>query len=84
MSNVKNNTEKSRYELVVEGHLAIADYRLEGDRLSITHVFVPEELRGRGVAAQVMQGVVEDAKTRGFSINPVCPYAASYLKRHPL
>jgi uncharacterized protein len=46
-------------------------------------VFVPEELRGGGVAAKVMEGVVADAKVRGFKIIPICSYAASYLKRHP-
>lgn len=83
MVQVINNTANKRYELAVGGHLALADYRLEGDRLSITHVFVPEELRGQGVAAQVMAGVVTDAKARSLTIVPVCPYAASYLKRHP-
>ena len=82
---VTNNISKNRYELEVEGHLAIADYRMEeGGRMAITHVFVPEELRGKGVAAQVMKGVVDDAKARGLTIVPICPYAASYLKRNPL
>ncbi len=83
MSQVTNNPEKNRYELEVDGHLSIADYRLEDNRLIITHVEVPEALRGRGVAAQVMQGVAADAKGRGLAIFPVCPYAASYLKKHP-
>lgn len=81
---VKNNPEKNRYELTVDGHLAIADYRFEGNKLAITHVEVPEALRGRGVAAQVMAGVVADAAARGLTIVPVCPYAAAYLKKHPI
>lgn len=80
---VTNNTSQSRYELEVDGHLAIADYRLEGDKLVITHVETPPELRGKGVAGQVMAGVVADAKARGLTIVPVCPYAITYLKRHP-
>lgn len=79
----KNNTSQNRYELEVEGHLALADYRIEGNKISITHVFVPEELRGKGVAAEVMKGVVEDANAKKLSIVPVCPYAAAYLKKHP-
>ncbi len=79
---VTNNVAESRYELSVEGHLAIADYRLEGNNLVITHVETPPQLRGQGVAAKVMAGVVEDAKTRGLTIVPVCSYAVAYMKRH--
>ena len=75
---IVNNTSQSRYELEVEGQLAIADYQLTGNRLSIMRVFVPETLRGRGVAADVMDGVVADAKKRGLEIVPVCSYAQSY------
>lgn len=79
---VTNNTAENRYEMITDGHLSHADYRLEGKNLSIDHVFVPEELRGRGVAGQLMAGVVSDAKERGLTIVPVCPYAAAYMKRH--
>lgn len=78
---MRNNTAQNRYELDVDGHLAIAEYRLEGDKLAVTHVFVPPELRGRGVAAKVMDGVLADAKARGLSIVPICSYAAAYMER---
>jgi predicted GNAT family acetyltransferase len=81
MQNVVDNPQARRYELVVDGQLAIAQYRLDGDRLSINHVEVPESLRGQGVAARLMDGVVGDAQARGLTIVPVCPYAAAYLKR---
>jgi len=81
---VTDNKAANRYELQVHGHLAVADYRLEGGKLFITHVEVPGELRGQGIAAQVMDGVIEDAKTRGLGIVPICSYAASYLKRKGL
>ena len=80
---VTNNENASRYELEVDGLLAIADYNLRGGILYVTHVEVPPALRGAGVAATLMAGVVADAKKRGLEINPVCSYAASYLRRHP-
>lgn len=78
---IYNNTEASRYELEVESQIAVADYRLDGSNLIINRVYVPNELRGKGVAAQVMQAVVKDAKQRGLTIVPVCSYAAAYLER---
>ncbi len=81
MGEVINNTEKHRYELHIDGQVAVADYKLLNDRLSITHVGTPENLRGQGIAARVMDGVVADAEAKGLTIIPICPYAASYLKR---
>ena len=80
---VIDNKAQSRYELMTDGHLSIADYSLEGERISISDVEVPEALRGKGIAAQVMAGVVEDAKARNLTIVPVCSYAAAYMQRHP-
>lgn len=77
-----NNTAENRYELMTDGHMSIAEYTLQGNELRINHVFVPDELRGRGVAAKVMGGVVSDAKSRGLTIVPVCSYAVAYLQRN--
>lgn len=82
MSDVTDNKTQSRYELQAGDHLAVADYRLEGQKLAITHVFVPPELRGGGVAAKLMAGVVEDAKAQKLEIIPICGYAAAYMKRN--
>lgn len=82
--NVKNNPSASRYELVVDGKLAIADYRLKDKIIAITHVETPPELRGQGVAAKLMAGIVTDAKERGLTIQPICPYAIAYMQKHNL
>ncbi len=84
MSGIINNESQQRYELVVDGHVSVADYHLDGNQLSINRVYVPEALRGRGVAAQVMDGVIADANAKGLHIVPVCSYAATYMARHKL
>lgn len=84
INNVTDHKEKSRYELAVGEHVTIADYRIVGTQISITHVFTPPELRGQGVAAKLMEAIVADTKARGLTIVPVCPYAASYLKKNPV
>lgn len=83
MADVTDNKELQRYEMKVGDAVAIADYHMNGDRIAITHVEVPEELRGGGIAAQLMAGVVDNAKSRGLTIVPICSYAVSYLRRHP-
>ena len=50
MANVTDNTAAGRYEMIEADQVAYADYRLEGGRLIIDHVFTPPPLRGAGTA----------------------------------
>ena len=82
MSEVRDNPAQSRFEVEVEGQLALADYRRGGGKLMITHVETPPALQGQGVAAKLMDGVVEAARAEGAKIVPICGYAAAYMRRH--
>jgi predicted GNAT family acetyltransferase len=79
---MQNNIEQNRFELTEQGHVAYANYRIEGSTLFIDYVFAPSELRGSGAAGRLMQGVMEFAKTNNYEITPICGYAASWLKRN--
>ena len=74
-SAVVDRPERQRYELAVDGSLVFADYRQQPGKVVITHVETPLALRGRGLAAILMQGLVEHAEGRGLQIIPVCSYA---------
>ena len=50
----------------------------------INHVGVPTALRGRGIAAQLVDAALLDARENGRSVVPVCSYASSYMKRKGL
>ncbi len=78
----RKNESKSRYELAVGEHVAFADYRREGHVVQILHVETPPELRGGGVAGQLMAGVVESARAEGLKIYPICSYAVAWFRRH--
>lgn len=84
MPEFTNNKNSHQYELVTDGHVSTAKYRLDGKTLYIDRVYVPDELRGRGIAAQVMEHVLQDASEHGLHIVPVCSYAVSYMARHKL
>lgn len=43
--------------------------------------FVDESLRGGGVAEQLVDHLVEEMKTEGKKIIPVCPYVVALFKR---
>lgn len=84
MSKVHDNAAARQYELELEGGTAFAGYRDEpGAVRAILHVETPVPLRGRGVAAQLMDGAVAHARANGIKLRAVCPYAVAYFRRYP-
>lgn len=82
LNDILNNTEKSRYEITLEGHTAVADYRIDGQVMTIPHVGVPGPLEGKGVGSALVKYALEDARIRGLKVRPTCSFAAAYVQRH--
>jgi predicted GNAT family acetyltransferase len=80
---VEHLADRHRFEAVVEGESCVADYRLAGDVMSITHTEVPPHLGGRGIAAALTQAALEHARAAGLKVRPLCSYARAYMQRHP-
>jgi predicted GNAT family acetyltransferase len=83
MGELRNDREKSRYEMDEAGATSFADYRLQGGRMYVDYVFAPPELRGTGAAGRLMAALAADARTQGLKITPICGYAAAWLRRSP-
>jgi predicted GNAT family acetyltransferase/glutaredoxin len=77
--------EESRYELRLGGDtVGLAAYRMRGeDRMVFLHTEVDDALEGRGLGSVLAGGALDDARTRGFTIVPLCPFIARYIQRHP-
>ena len=78
-----DNRARSRFELEIDGQVVFADYRRRGTDLIIPHVEAPPALRGTGAAGRLMQAVMEQARSEGAKVIPLCSYAAAWLRRHP-
>ena len=81
MSELRNNRDRSRYEMEEAGATSYADYRLQGDRMFVDYVFAPPQLRGSGAAGRLMAALAADAREKGLKITPICGYAAAWLRR---
>jgi uncharacterized protein len=81
---IVHNTAASRFESEVDGHLCTCQYRIYGGRLMmLTHTGVPHALRGRGIAAALVQAALDHARAQGWKVRPDCSYAETYMQRHP-
>lgn len=81
--NVIKNSAENRFELWVDGQLSKLDYREDGDTIVLTHVGVPVEFRGRGLAGVITKAGLEYAKAKSLRVIPICSYVAAYIRRNP-
>lgn len=72
-----------RAELPGVAQPAVLEWRARGAARVITHTFVPPEMRGQGVAQQLVEAIVADARAEGFRLVPQCSYAEVLFKRRP-
>ncbi len=83
MSEVTNNEAGQRYELEVDGQLALAAYRLRDGRITFTHTEVPDTLEGRGIGSKLVKAALDDVRTQGLKVIPACPFVKHYMDKHP-
>ena len=79
---VRDNPERSRFELDLGGEIVFARYARHGPMLVIPYVEAPPLLRGTGAADRLMRGVMEIARAEGLKVKPLCWYAAGWIQRH--
>ena len=65
------------------GHEAELLYRLRTGRLILVHTEVPIELEGHGIGGKLVEAAVDYAAEHGLAVVPSCPFATSWLDRHP-
>ena len=49
----------------------------------VDHTGVPPAFEGRGIAARLVNAMIEDARKEGFKITPLCSYVVAQFRRHP-
>lgn len=79
-----DNVAMHRFELPIEGDdYAAAYYRIDGDKVILTHTEVPFAYSGRGIGSRLAKGVFEAIRASGRMIVPRCPFMGAFAARHP-
>ncbi len=79
---VTNNRDEHRYEVKIDEQLAVLTYKLQLGRIVFLHTGVPPALEGQGIANQLASFALEDARAQHLTVVPLCPFVASYIRRH--
>lgn len=79
---IEHNPGQLRFQWTEDGILSVLDYQLHDGVMIITHTGVPEAVGGRGIAADMTKAALEKAREEGWTVRPLCSYAAAYIRRN--
>jgi uncharacterized protein len=82
---VQQQPDERRYELWLEGErTGELVYRDRGGNvLAFLHTEVYPGFEGHGLGGALVAGALDDARRRGFTVVPLCPFVDAYIRRHP-
>jgi predicted GNAT family acetyltransferase len=81
---VRDNPDASRYEIVVDGAVAgFARYRRPDEgTIAFTHTEVDEAYAGQGLAKVVARESLDDVRGRGLAVLPFCPFYRGFIAKN--
>ncbi len=81
---VIDNAAASRFEVLIDGEVVgFADYVVRGDTIELPHTVVDRSVRGRGVAAVLVERSLASIRESGRTVVPTCWYVAQFIDGHP-
>ena len=81
---VTHKEGEHRFEAWKDGYLALVEYQiLDRELMNIYHTEVPGPIEGQGVGSALMKEALEYARQNNYRVLPTCPFAQTYLRKHP-
>jgi predicted GNAT family acetyltransferase len=84
MSNdVVDVRDRRRYEITADGETAgFAEYILTDDLITFTHTEIDPAFEGRGLGGALVREALDDVRSRGLKVLPLCPFVKGWIQRH--
>jgi predicted GNAT family acetyltransferase len=83
MAEVIHDINGSRFYFTESGKECYLRYEhVDNETIVIITTYVPNELRGKGLAAQLAKSALEYAKENNLKVIPQCGYIRSYVERN--
>jgi predicted GNAT family acetyltransferase len=81
---IADQPDRDRYELHFDGErLGLLSYRLADRVITHRHTEIDPSVGGRGLGSALARFALDDARRRGLTVIPRCPFVAAFIVRHP-
>ncbi len=80
---LEKNEAGNRFEMNVDGNIAIIEYKQLPGKIALLHTEVPAELEGKGAATAIIEKTLTYIEKNNLKLIPLCPLVVAYIKRHP-
>jgi uncharacterized protein len=81
---VADRPDRGQYEIELDGApVGLLTYRLAGGMITHRHTEIDPSVGGRGLGSALVRFALDDARARGLTVVPACPFAATFIVRHP-
>ncbi|MDX5380269.1 MAG: N-acetyltransferase [Actinomycetes bacterium] len=81
---ITRNGAASRFEIRLDGELVgIAEHFDDGEFRAFVHTEVDPSHTGKGLAGKLIGHALRETRADGLKVDPVCPYVAAFIRRHP-
>jgi len=80
---VRNNAQLHRFEMDTPAGVAVADYRIAGNLMTIYYTEVPLPLRGRGYGYSLVCGALRVVRRLNLKVEPECGFVREVFKNRP-
>jgi predicted GNAT family acetyltransferase len=81
---VADRPDRNQYEIDSDrARVGRLTYRLTGGMITLDHTEIDPSFGGRGLGSTLVRFALDDARARGLSVMPRCPFVATFIVRHP-
>jgi predicted GNAT family acetyltransferase len=81
--NFRDNEERNRFELDVDGTIAFVTYRKSPGAITLVHTEVPPELGGRGIGSKLGLATLDAVRAQGRKLSVECDFIRNFMTKHP-
>ncbi|GAB2526438.1 GNAT family N-acetyltransferase [Nocardiopsis aegyptia] len=75
--------DRRRYEITADGKVAgFAEYILTDELVTFTHTEIDPAFEGRGLGGALVRAALDDVRSRGLKVLPLCPFVKGWIQRH--
>jgi predicted GNAT family acetyltransferase len=74
--------EEKRFVVKDDGKEVYVEFEMKDGTMDLDHTYTHPDLRGRGLAAQVVRAALQYARENNYKVIPTCSYVRSFISKN--